>query len=99
MANVSATAFLRAYLREKRTMTDISTNKPLLVSTDGSAGPYIMVPLDQLDDVRRALDENNIRYWVDEAAISMNDRPFIATVNLGRAGNASAVQAILDRVL
>ena len=79
-------------------MTDISTNKPLLVSTDGSAGPYIMVPLDQLDDVRRALDENNIRYWVDEAAISMNDKPFIATVNLGRAGNAGAVQAILDKI-
>jgi len=79
-------------------MTDISTNKPLIVSTDGSAGPYIMVPLDQLDDVRRALDENNIRYWVDEAAISMNDKPFIATVNLGRAGDAGAVQAILDKI-
>jgi len=57
-----------------------------------------MVPLDQLDDVRRALDENNIRYWVDEAAISMNDKPFIATVNLGRAGDAGAVQAILDKI-
>jgi hypothetical protein len=79
-------------------MTDISTNKPLCVSTDGTAGPYIMVPLDQLDDVRRALDENNIRYWVDEAAISFNDKPFIATVNLGRAGNANSVQAILDAI-
>ena len=79
-------------------MTDISTNKPLLVSTDGSAGPYIMVPLDQLDEVRRALDTNNIRYWVDEAAISFNDRPFITTVNFGRAGNATTIQAILDNI-
>ncbi len=77
-------------------MTDISTNKPLRVSTDGTAGPYIMVPLDQLDDIRRALEENHIRYWVDEDAISLNDSPFITTVNLGRAGDASAVQAILD---
>jgi hypothetical protein len=79
-------------------MTDISTNKPLYVSTDGTAGPYIMVPLDQLVDVRRALDDNNIRYWVDEAAISVNDRPFIATVDLGRGGNAEVVQAILDGI-
>ena len=79
-------------------MTDVTTNRPLRVSTDGTAGPYIMVPLDQLDDVRRALDENNIRYWVDEAAISMNSGPFIAVVDLGRGGDARAVQAILDNV-
>ena len=79
-------------------MTDVTTDKPLRVSTDGTAGPYIMVPLDQLADVRRALEGNNIRYWVDEEAISVDDRPFIATVNLGRAGDASTVQTILDRV-
>ncbi len=77
-------------------MTDITTDKPLRVSTDGTAGPYIMVPLNQLAEVRRALDGNRIRYWVDEEAISVDDKPFIATVNLGRAGDAGAVQAILD---
>jgi hypothetical protein len=79
-------------------MTDISTNRPLRVSTDGTAGPYIMVPLDQLEDVRHALDGKGVRYWVDEVAISVDERPFIATINLGRAGDASAVQAILDNV-
>ena len=58
-----------------------------------------MVPLAQLADVQKALDENNIHYWVDEAALSMNNKPFITTVNLGRAGDARAVQTILDRVL
>ena len=79
-------------------MTDLTTQKPLQVSTDGAAGPYIMVPLSQLGDVRWILDSNNIRYWVDEEAISVDNNPFIATINLGRAGDAGTVQAILDKL-
>jgi hypothetical protein len=77
-------------------MTDITTKKPLQVSTEGTAGPYLMVPVPQLDSVRSLLDDHRVRYWLDESAISFNGQPYIAVVNLGRKGDASRVQAILD---
>jgi hypothetical protein len=78
-------------------MTDIATNRPLRVSTDGTAGPYLMVPLSQLAEIRRLLDQNQIGYWVDEHAISWNEEPYIACINLGRDGDAAKVQSILDQ--
>jgi len=77
-------------------MTDVTTQRALQVSTDGTAGPYIMVPVSQLDDVKRLLDGARVPYWVDENAISLNGTPEIAVVNLGRVVDASAVQAVLD---
>ena len=77
-------------------MIDVSTMKPLYVSTDGDAGPYIMVPVQQIDDVRTLLDANDIRYSVDEDAISLDGQPEVTVVNLGRGSNAAAVQKILD---
>ena len=47
-------------------MTDTSTKKPLRVSTDSTAGPYIMLPFSQLDEVRQLLDSRGIGYWVEE---------------------------------
>ena len=79
-------------------MTDVTTQKPLCVSTDGTAGPYIMVPVSQLDEVRRLLNGRRIGYWVDENAISLNGAPEVTVINLGRSGDAAAVQAILDSV-
>lgn len=78
-------------------MTDAATQKPLVVSTDGTAGPYIMTPVSRLDSIRRLLDAHNVSYWVQEEAISFNGAPAIAVVNLGRSGEAAAVQGILDR--
>jgi hypothetical protein len=77
-------------------MTDATTKKPLRVSTQGTTGPYIMVPVTQLDEVRRLLDGRRIRYWVEENAISLNGSPEIVVINLGRGGDAAAVQAVLD---
>jgi hypothetical protein len=77
-------------------MTDTTTKKPLRVSSDGTAGPYLMVPVSQLEDVQRLLDSHRIRYWVGENAISLNGAPEIAVINLGRGGDAAVVQAILD---
>ena len=77
-------------------MIDVSTEKPLHVSTDGDAGPYIMVPVKQIDDVRTLLDANNIPYWVDEDAISLDGKPEVTVVNLGHGADAATVQKILD---
>lgn len=79
-------------------MTDVTTNQPLRVSTDGTAGPYIMVPLSQLEEIQRLLKNHNIRLWTEENAISLNGAPYIAVVNLGYQGDAEAVQVLLDRV-
>lgn len=79
-------------------MTDATTQQRLRVSTDGTAGPYIMVPVSQLDEVKQLLDRHHVHHWVDENAISLNGTPEIAIINLGRSANASAVQNILDSV-
>lgn len=79
-------------------MIDAMTRKPLYVSTDGTAGPYIMVPLSQLADVRRILDKDGIRYWVEENAISLDGAPETTVVNLGRGADVKAIQAAIDQV-
>ncbi|MCH7988716.1 MAG: hypothetical protein IID46_06125 [Planctomycetes bacterium] len=78
-------------------MIDVSTKKPLYVSSDGHSGPYIMVPVEQIDDVRKLLDTNNILYDVDEDAISLDGKPAVTVVNLGHDSDAEAVQNILDQ--
>lgn len=77
-------------------MIDVTTKKPLRVSTDGTAGPYILVPVSQLDEVRQLLDSHRLRYSVEEDAISLDGAPEVAVVDLGRGADAQAVQAILD---
>ena len=79
-------------------MIDKSTRKPLSVSANGTAGPYITVPVDQLADVRRLLDDNRVRYWADEVAISLDDEPEVAVINLGRGTDPRAVQRLLDSI-
>ena len=79
-------------------MTDTTTQKRLRVSADGTAGPYIMLPVSQLEEVKALLDRNGIRFWVEENAISWNGKPETTVINFGRGGNASAVQTILDSV-
>jgi hypothetical protein len=79
-------------------MNDCTTQQRLQVSTDGTAGPYIMVPVSQLEEVKSILGRNHIRLWVAEHAISLNGAPEVAVINLGRDSDASAVQRILDGV-
>ena len=70
-------------------MINAMTRKPLSVSTGGTAGPYIMLPYHQLDDLRRLLDEHAIRFWVEENVISLNGGPEVATVNLGHGADGA----------
>jgi len=77
-------------------MIDLTTHKKITVSTDGEAWPYIMLPLEQLDAVTVILQENNVPFWVDSDAISLNGKPEVAIVNLGRGADAVHVQQLLD---
>ncbi len=51
---------------------DEMTRDRLRISTDGIAGPYLMVPMAQLAHVRDVLDRHQVRYWVDSDAISLD---------------------------
>ncbi len=77
-------------------MIDEMTRNSLRVSTDGIAGPYLMVPVTQLDAVLAVLDSNHVRYWVDADAISLDNEPAITVINFGRSGDAARIQTILD---
>ena len=77
-------------------MIDEMTRDRLRVSTDGVAGPYMMVPVQQLAHVRDVLDLHGVRYWPDADAISPDGGPAIAVINFGRAGDAARIQHLLD---
>ncbi len=77
-------------------MNDAATNQTIRVSTDGTAGPYIMVPADQLDRVRKLLEQHRIAHWVDHNAISVDGKPAVSVINLGKRIDAREVQTLLD---
>ena len=77
-------------------MTDTTTRRPIRVSTDSMSGPYIMLPVELLEKVRKLLVENDIPHWVDHHAISVDGRPAVTVVNLGRAADSRRVQDLLD---
>ncbi len=78
-------------------MTDSFTNEPISVSTSGNSGPYIAVQLDQLALVRRILDEAGQRYYVEEYAISLDERPVTAVIDLEVDADIEGIQRCLDR--
>jgi|GEM_PF-2490943 len=70
-------------------------NKRLMVSTDGTAGSYIMVKPDRLDAVRELLDQNHWPYTIDRDAIQ-GVVTAESVINLDSGADVSAVQAALD---
>jgi hypothetical protein len=77
-------------------MTDTATRRPIRVSTDGTSGPYIMVSVELLEKVRRLLVENDVPHWVDHHALSVDGRPAVTVINLGRTVDSRRVQDLLD---
>jgi hypothetical protein len=79
-------------------MIDVETRKPVVVNSGGTGGPYIMIPLDQLQTVESMLRAHNVYHWTDTDSISLDGKPAIIVVNLGREGNAALAQQLLDSV-
>lgn len=77
-------------------MVSTSTQKPLKVIAGGTAGSYVIVPLEQLDQVRKVLQANAIPHWVDHYAISIDGRPPSVVIDLDRKAEPDRVQALLD---
>lgn len=77
-------------------MIDIETQERMTVHTEGTAGPYIMVPLDQLDNVLNVLTQAGIGHSVSADAIQLDGRPVIAVVDFGKAADPRRIQTVLD---
>jgi len=77
-------------------MIDTATQKPIRVASGGASGPYLRVPKEQLDQVRKLLQANDIPHWVDHYAISVDGRPPVVVINLGKKTDPHRVQALLD---
>jgi hypothetical protein len=56
--------------------------KNLYVSTDGTAGPYIMMPVECVDLAREILDDLHVPYYVDRNAVRANGIPVFTVVNI-----------------
>ncbi len=77
-------------------MIDTSTRKPINVVADDDAEPYITLPLEQLEQVTKILDANQISYWVDDESLSIDGKPPIIDIYLGDRCDPIKVQRLLD---
>ncbi len=77
-------------------MIDTMTRKPLRVLNGGAAGPYMILPASQLDEIQRFLKEHGVRYTVDDEFVSLNGAPETAVVDFGRGADRESIQSLLD---
>ncbi len=73
-------------------------NAPLQLSTDGTAGPYVIVTPGQLRHVVAVFREEGIDFRVDEEAVLSGGTPALAVIDLGSGADVERVQRVLDRV-
>jgi hypothetical protein len=73
-------------------------NAPLKVSTDGTAGPYVIVIPAQLGPVVAAFRNEGVDFHVDDDAVLSGGTPALAVIDLGNGADVERVQGILDRV-
>src|SRR3954454_8641371 len=62
-------------------MRTSAVHEPLVVSTDGTAGPYITVTPDQLEPVLQALRAHEVPVEVDEDAVLLGGMPALSLIN------------------
>src|SRR5437588_12419636 len=79
-------------------MPTSATDAPLTVSTDGTAGPYVIATPDQYGAVAEALRAEGVPFQVDRDAVLLGGAPALAVIDLGIGADVERVQRILDRV-
>jgi len=77
-------------------MTDIVTAKPIQVKRDHLGGGYIDLPYSQLESIKSLFTENQVPFWVDRFAISMDGKPATTTIFLRHKADLNKVQELLD---
>jgi hypothetical protein len=77
-------------------MRSTLADAPLAVSTDGTAGPYIIVTTEQMEPVVEALRAQGIHFETDDDAVMLDGRPALSVIDLGHNADVKQVQEILD---
>ena len=77
-------------------MVDPGTQKPFHVRTDALGEAYIKVSVNGLECLRKLLEDNAIRHWVDHHAVSVDGGPSMTVIWLHRKTDPTPVQALLD---
>ena len=77
-------------------MINSLTNEPIRVSKYPGAWPYVRVPLDQLDQVKKLLDQAGFRYYVHMHAVSIDGGPYTMDVSFEHRAEVAALQAVFD---
>ena len=78
-------------------MIDIELHSRLVVRSEGDAGPYLMVPVQQLAAVEAVFAAARIPFSTSRDALQMDGHDAIAVVDFGRRADAAHVQAVLDQ--
>jgi hypothetical protein len=78
-------------------MINSITHEPIRVDKYPGAWPYVRVPLDQLDQVKKLLDRAGFRYSVAKNALSRDGEPnIIVKVSFEHRADVAALQALFD---
>jgi hypothetical protein len=77
-------------------MIDSITKEPIRVSKYFGAWPFIRLPLEQLDEVKKLLDRAGFRYAVDKYAMSSDGDPYTVGVHFDHRAEVAAIQGLLD---
>ncbi len=77
-------------------MIDVELNQQLIVHTEGNAGPYLMVPLQQLPAVQGVLTAAGVNFSVSRDAIQLGGHEAVVLIDFGRRADATRIQAVLD---
>jgi hypothetical protein len=77
-------------------MRSTLADAPLTVSTDGTAGPYIIVTTEQMDPVVEALRAQRIHFETNDDAVMLDGRPALSVISLDHDADVERVQKILE---
>ncbi len=77
-------------------MINSITNEPIQVDKIPGAWPYVRVPLDQLDQVKKLLDQAGFRYAVAKFALSSDGEPYTVDVSFEHRAQFADLQAVFD---
>lgn len=80
-------------------MRSTIADAPLVVSTNGTAEPYITVTIEQLEPVVQVLRAQGIPFEVDDDAVVLDGRPALSVINLGQGADVDRVKETLDHLV
>jgi len=75
-------------------MRSTIADAPLVVSTNGTAEPYITVTTQQLEPVVQVLQAQGIPFEVDDDAVVLDGRPALSITNLGHDPDADRTRGM-----